>query len=185
MPPIPTVLLISGSLRAGSTNTAALRAVVGVEGIDARLFEGLGALPAFDPDLDREPLPPAVASLRKQLGEADAVLFCTPEYAGTLPGSFKNLLDWGVGGGELYEKPVGWINVSTSPAGAAGAHATLRVVLGYCGTTIVEAACAQVGVARADLDEDGTVTDVDQVAALRAVATRLVNTGTRSVGSGV
>ncbi|WP_306796085.1 NAD(P)H-dependent oxidoreductase [Nocardia sp. XZ_19_369] len=26
-----------------------------------------------------------------------SVLFCTPEYAGTLPGSLKNLLDWTVG----------------------------------------------------------------------------------------
>lgn len=41
---------------------------------------------------------------------ADAVLFCTPEYAGALPGSFKNLLDWTVGGGETYGKPAAWIN---------------------------------------------------------------------------
>jgi NAD(P)H-dependent FMN reductase len=41
------------------------------------------------------------------------VLFCTPEYAGALPGSFENLLDWTVGGGEMYRKPVAWINAST------------------------------------------------------------------------
>jgi chromate reductase, NAD(P)H dehydrogenase (quinone) len=182
---LPTVLLVSGSLRAGSTNTAALRAILGAEGIDAHLYDGMAALPAFDPDLDREPLPPTVASLRARLGEADAVLFCTPEYAGSLPGSFKNLLDWGVGGGELYEKPVGWVNVSTSPTGAAGAHATLRVVLGYCGTVIVDGACAQVGVGRADVGEDGTVADPVLVAALRAVAIRLVQAGTRPASPGV
>ena len=50
------------------------------------------------------------ADLRQEIAAADAVLFCTPEYAGTLPGSFKNLLDWTVGGGEIYGKPAVWIN---------------------------------------------------------------------------
>jgi NAD(P)H-dependent FMN reductase len=100
------------------------------------------------------------------------VLFCTPEYAGTLPGSFKNLLDWAVGGGELYEKPVGWINVSAHGSGV-GATATLKVVLGYCGCRIVEDACAQVPVARVDVDDEGAVTDPDLVARLRAVALHL------------
>jgi NAD(P)H-dependent FMN reductase len=42
-----------------------------------------------------------VADLRRQIEAADAVVFCTSEYAGALPGSFKNLLDWTVGGGEV------------------------------------------------------------------------------------
>jgi len=47
-----------------------------------------------------------VVKLRRQIAASDAVLFCTPEYAGALPGRFKNLLDWTVGGGEIYGKPV-------------------------------------------------------------------------------
>lgn len=168
----PSLLLISGSLRSGSTNTAALRAIAASPDLQVTLFDGLAELPAFDPDRDREPLPAEVAALRSQLGAADAVLFCTPEYAGSLPGAFKNLLDWGVGGGELYEKPVGWINVAAGGS-ATGAHDTLRVVLGYCGTTIVEEACVRVPVARADLDA-GAVRDPSLVADLRAVATRLL-----------
>ena len=42
---------------------------------------------------------PAVAGLRAAIGAAGALLFCTPEYAGALPGSFKNLLDVGAGAG--------------------------------------------------------------------------------------
>lgn len=61
----------------------------------------LAALPHFNPDDDRDPLPAAVRVLRTAIADVDAVLFCTPEYAGTLPGSFKNLLDWTVGGTEL------------------------------------------------------------------------------------
>ena len=55
------------------------------------------------------------------IADADAVMFSTPEYAGALPGSFLNLLDWTIGGGEIYEKPVAWINVATSPTGAVKA----------------------------------------------------------------
>jgi chromate reductase, NAD(P)H dehydrogenase (quinone) len=131
------LLLISGSLRAGSTNTAVLQTArrLASPTFKAVLYEGMADLPHFNPDLDQEPLPEVVASLRTQLGGADAVLFSTPEYAGTLPGSFKNLLDWTVGGGEMYEMPVGWINVSgpASPAPCAGAYASLGKVLSYLG----------------------------------------------------
>ena len=131
------ILLVSGSTRAGSTNTAVLRTAPAVapEGVTTVLYEGLADLPAFNPDDDSEPLPPSVADLRRQIDVADAVLFCTPEYAGALPGSFKNLLDWTVGGGDVYGKPVAWINVSSvaAPTGGADAHASLAKVLGYLG----------------------------------------------------
>ena len=91
------VLLISGSLRAASTNTAVLRTAraVAPEGIEAVLYEGMAALPHFNPDDDAEgaPVHPAVAELRAGIAAAGALLFCTPEYAGALPGSFKNLLE--------------------------------------------------------------------------------------------
>ena len=96
------ILLISGSTRRGSGNTAALRTVQAIapEGITAEMYEGLAVLPAFSPDEDEHPPGPA-AELREGIAAADALLFCTPEYAGTLPGSLKNLLDWTVGGGEI------------------------------------------------------------------------------------
>jgi len=111
------VLLVSGSLRAGSTNTALVRtaAAVAPAGVDAEVYEAIASLPHFNPDDDREPLDPAVAALRARLCTADAVLFCTPEYAGALPGSFKNLLDWSVGGGETYGKAVAWVKNRTPP----------------------------------------------------------------------
>ena len=119
------ILLVSGSLRAGSTNTALLTTAVAVapEGVVTTFYDGLDSLPHFNPDddVEGEPLPAAAADLRVQLDAADAVLFSTPEYAGALPGSFKNFLDWTVGGG-TYEKPVAWVNASSSPTGAASAH---------------------------------------------------------------
>jgi hypothetical protein len=94
------VLVVSGSTRAASTNTALCRTAVvaAPEGVEVETYLDVSVLPHFDPDDDRDPLPPAVQQLRDTIAAADAVLFCTPEYAGTLPGSFKNLLDWTVGG---------------------------------------------------------------------------------------
>ncbi|MDX3195600.1 NAD(P)H-dependent oxidoreductase [Streptomyces sp. MN03-5084-2B] len=128
----------------------------------SKTYTGLGDLPHFNPDDDRDPLHPEVAALRAAIGEADAVLVCTPEYAGGLPGSFKNLLDWTVGGGEMYGKPVAWINASSiaAPTGGRDAHDSLRKVLTYAGAKIVEEACARIPVSRADV-ADGQVADPD------------------------
>jgi chromate reductase len=125
-------------------------------------YAGLGDLPHFNPDDDRDPLHPAVAELRAAINAADAILICTPEYAGGLPGSFKNLLDWTVGGGEIYGKPVAWINASSvaAPTGGRDAHDSLRKVLMYAGAKIVEEACVRLPVSRAVV-ADGEVTDPD------------------------
>jgi NAD(P)H-dependent FMN reductase len=154
------VLLISGSTRSGSANTAALTtaAELAPAGVTPVLYGGLAGLPAFNPDHDGDLLPPAAAGLRGEIAAAAAVLFCTPEYAGTLPGSFKNLLDWTVGGGELYGKPVAWLNVA-APGRGSGAMATLASVLSYVGATVVGSACRDIPVARAAITPDGQVRD--------------------------
>jgi NAD(P)H-dependent FMN reductase len=122
------------------------------------MYEGLAALPAFNPDDDGDRLPPAAAELRRRIGEADAVVFCTPEYAGTLPGSFKNLLDWTVGGAEMYGKPAAWINVA-APGRGMGAQETLATVLGYVGAKVIEPACRKIPVSRGLTGPDGTIHD--------------------------
>ena len=144
------VLLISGSTRGGSTNTALLRTAEAVPPAEVEpvLYGGMTGLPHFNPDDDVDPLPAAVADLRAQIGGADAVLFCTPEYAGALPGTFKNLLDWTVGGPEMYGKPVAWVNASASPTRAAQAHASLEIVLRTIHADVVAEACAHIAVGR-------------------------------------
>jgi chromate reductase, NAD(P)H dehydrogenase (quinone) len=155
------LLLISGSLRRGSTNTGLLRTAreLAPEGVTAVLYQGMAELPQFNPDDDGPSLPPrAAADLRAQIRWADAVLFSTPEYAGALPGSFKNVLDWAVGDdqpGSMNGKPVAWVNVSSR--GAAHAHESLRRVLGYLGAIIVESASLNIPVASEAVDDEGLI----------------------------
>ena len=156
------LLLVSGSLRAASTNTAVLRTAreVAPERTACSIYGELASLPHFNPDADVDPLVPPVARLRDLVHRADALLFSTPEYAGALPGSLKNLLEWLIGDdrpGSIYEKPVAWVNAS--PRGAALAHASLRSVLGYAKATVVEAACIELPLAASSLGPNGLVTD--------------------------
>jgi NAD(P)H-dependent FMN reductase len=178
------ILLISGSLRQGSTNTALLRTLrqIAPSSMNAVLYDGLGSLPHFDPDLDHDPLPPAVDELRTAIRDADALLFATPEYAGALPGSFKNLLDWTIGDEHprsIYRKPVAWINVSSSSSGAADAHESLGKVLAYAHAEVVTGACLRIPVTRQAIDGDGLIGDptigrdaLDALNRLRAAADR-------------
>jgi NAD(P)H-dependent FMN reductase len=160
-----SVLLICGSLRGESTNAAALRtaAAHAPPDIETTLYDGMADLPHFNPDDDAEGSEPhpAVAALRNEISGADAILICTPEYAGALPGSLKNLLEWTIGDGGTYGKPVAWINVSgpATPSGGADAHDSLRKVLDYSGANIVEPACRRVPLTRQMVGGAGLIED--------------------------
>ena len=127
------------------------------------MFNEVGELPLFNPDDDREgqPVDPRVATMRQAVAAADALLICTPEYAGALPAALKNLLEWTIGDGGAYGKPVAWINVSgpAAPSAGADAHDSLRKVLNYSGADIVESACLRVPLTRQMVDADGLVSD--------------------------
>jgi chromate reductase len=133
---------INGSLRKSSSNGALLRAATRVapEGVEVVLYEGLGHLPHFNPDLDLEGAvaPAEVAGLRRMLIAADAILISSPEYAHGVPGALKNMLDWLVSTGELVEKPVALLNAS--PAGGAYAQASLLETLRTMNWRVVEEA---------------------------------------------
>ena len=168
------MLTISGSLRAHATTTAVLATAAQLDVTPTVAFAGMAALPHFNPDDDGHH--PAVAHLRDALGRADAVLLSTPEYAGGLPGSFKNLLDWTVGDarpGSIYRKPVAWLNVSAR--GAVAAHDSLRRVLGYVGAEIVNPACIEVPVTSAMVGDDGLITDASVASRFAGALTLLTD----------
>jgi len=144
------LLTISGSLREGSYNTALARAAADVapEGVEVELYNGLGELPLFDADLEGDEHP-AVRHLRESIDDADAVLFVTPEYNGSIPGVLKNAVDWASrprGEAALLNKTVAVAGASTGQYGALWAQQDLRRVLGIAGARVV---CPDLPVGRA------------------------------------
>jgi chromate reductase len=164
------ILVVSGSLRAASYNTALARAAVALApaGVDVELYEGLGELPPYDGDLDDEFPPDAVADLRAQIELADGLLMVTPEYNGSTPGVLKNAVDWASrprDGAALYGKTVAVAGATTGQYGAIWAQQDLRRVLGLAGARVIE---GDMPVSRAQdvFDQTGRLLD-------RTVAERL------------
>ena len=172
------ILAISGSLRASSTNSKLVRAIIRLapENMTFTLYEGLGDLPHFSPDIDVENAPPPVASLRRQLQDANGVLICTPEYAYGVPGSLKNALDWTVSSGEFVSKPVVAISASPSFMGGDKAHASLLLTLNALSADIVEGGTLIIPLIRTKLNEDGDVSDSATAEVLRSVLAVLAQT---------
>jgi chromate reductase, NAD(P)H dehydrogenase (quinone) len=170
------ILGISGSLRMRSSNAAVLRAAAAAAPPGSRLdvYEGLGALPYFNPDLDEEGAvaPPAVAALRAAILASDAVVICSPEYAHGVPGVLKNGLDWLVSDGTLVGKAVAVVTAGAS--GGEHAQGQLVETLRTMSWRVVEAACLQLPLSRAHYDERGELREGSARDRLRAAVAALV-----------
>lgn len=160
------LLGLSGSLRRGSSNTAMLQAMAALAPADVAVtvFDGLGALPHFNPDIENDPID-SVARYRAALARADGVLISCPEYAHGIPGMFKNALDWAVGSTELNDKPIALINPSPR---ATYAQAALMEVLWTMQGRLIEDAFVAVHLMGRALPEGGIAADPEIAAKLRA-----------------
>src|SRR4051795_3321594 len=128
------ILAISGSLQATSSNGRLLDLAHEIDSAVTR-YDGLAAIPAFNPDHD-DPAPEAVEALRELLRVSDGVLIATPEYAFGLPGALKNALDWMVGSGDLYGKRVAIVSAAPAPERGHHARADLERTLGAQGAEV-------------------------------------------------
>jgi chromate reductase, NAD(P)H dehydrogenase (quinone) len=93
---VTTLLGIAGSLRRGSFNSALLRVVVELAPAPVRIEEAsIRGIPLYDGDVETESgIPEAVRALKERIASADGVLLVTPEYNNSIPGPFKNAIDW-------------------------------------------------------------------------------------------
>ena len=136
------VLAISGSLRRDSYNTGLLRAAAEVapDGVEVVVYDGLREIPPFDQD-DEAHTPPEVLHLRRAIEDADAILFSTPEYNGSVPGVLKNAVDWASrprATTVMQNKPAAVIGASTGMFGAVWAQNDLRRILGLTGNRVLD-----------------------------------------------
>ena len=138
------ILVLSGSLRRESFNTALAQAAVELAppSVEVEVYDGLGLLPHYDQDLDQEDVetPDAVIDLRARIDRADALFVITPEYNGSLPGVLKNAIDWASArhrGSWLRNKTVAVAGATTGQYGAIWAQQDLKRVLGIAGARVV------------------------------------------------
>jgi chromate reductase, NAD(P)H dehydrogenase (quinone) len=151
------LLFITGSTRRRSANTAAVHTACELLGSDAAaVYDDLCELPPFTPEEKR--LSPAVIDLHDALAEADAVVFCTPEYGGRLPESLRNLLNWTHSTSAMRGKPATWLNIAEPDAGG-GADAALRSILRSVGASIMTSSGIRVPVSHDDVGPDGYIAD--------------------------
>jgi len=138
------ILALVGSLRAGSHNRQLAEAAVKLapEGADVVLFEGLADVPFYNEDIDVEgSLPAAAARLREAAVAADAFLFFSPEYNGTIPAVLKNAIDWlsrPYGASTFGGKPVAVVGTAYGQYGGVWAQDETRKAVGIAGGQVLE-----------------------------------------------
>jgi chromate reductase len=165
------ILAVSGSLRADSYNTNLLRAAVEAapEGVELELWTGIGELPIYDQDLEDGEAPASVARLREAWAAADAILFSTPEYNGSVPGGLKNAIDWASRPkfeAALTNKTVALVGASTGQFGALWAQTDLKKILGAAGARVAGDAIP-VSRAHEKFDAHGRLLDAELFEQLR------------------
>ena len=171
----PTLLGVSGSLRAQSYNTAVLEALRDhISDIaDMALFP-LDDVPLFNSDLDTDTPPEAVTRLRVAMRAADGIVLSSPEYNHGTTGVLKNALDWASSGTAAYaEKPV--LIMSASPASTGGVRAHQQLA-----DTLIAGNCKLVGGGQVVIGnvtskmEDGRFTDPASLEFMRTSVERML-----------
>ncbi len=132
---------ISGSLRKGSYNAALLRAAAELAPAGTVVeIASIAGIPLYDGDLESERgIPAPVAALKDQIAAADGLLLVTPEYNNSMPGVFKNAIDWLSRPADdiprvFGDKPVAMIGATPGMGGTRLAQSAWLPVLRTLGT---------------------------------------------------
>ena len=156
------VLAICGSLRAGSYNQAALRTAIELKppGMTIETAD-IGSFPLYNEDVLARGYPPPVETLRRQIAEADALLFVTPEYNYSIPGVLTNAVDWASRPPDqpFAGKPVAIMGAGAGMAGTARAQYDLRRCFVFLDMHPLNKPEVLIGVAHTKFDAEGAFTD--------------------------
>ena len=153
------IAIIVGSLREGSINRKVARSICALrnDNLDCSMVE-IGDLPLYNQDLDANP-PEQWTRFRKQVGEADGVLFVSPEYNRGIPGVLKNAIDVGsrpYGQSAFDKKPGAIVTASPGSIGGFGANHQIRQVAVFLNMPLMQQPEAYLGHVTDDsFDESG------------------------------
>ncbi|GGW46555.1 FMN reductase [Streptomyces lucensis JCM 4490] len=173
------ILALVGSLRAGSHNRQLAEAAVKLapEGAEVVLYEGLADVPFYNEDIDVEGgVPAAAAALREAARGADAFLFFSPEYNGTIPAVLKNAIDWlsrPYGAGAFGGKPVAVVGTAFGQYGGVWAQDDTRKAVGIAGGKVIEDIKLSIPGSVTRFAETHPVDDAEVAAQLTEVVARL------------
>lgn len=162
--PINVAVLV-GSLRKGSFSKSIALALkeLAAPAIALDLVE-IGDLPLYNQDLDTDAAPATWTRFRADITRADAVLFVTPEYNRSVPGSLKNALDVGsrpYGKSVWGGKPAAIVSVSPGLLGAFGANHHLRQPLVFLNMPVLQQPEAYISKVGDLLDTTGQLVNED------------------------
>jgi NAD(P)H-dependent FMN reductase len=181
-----TVVGIAGSLRKGSYNTALLRAAseLGPPGLTLEIAS-IAGIPLYDGDFESEHgVPDVVGRLKDRIVSADGLLLATPEYNNSVPGPFKNAIDWLSRPAKdiprvFGDRPVGLIGATPGRGGTRMAQTALLPVLRTLGTRPWFGGQLYVAGAGQVFDQDGRLVDE----AVRQLLTKYMSGFAAFVGS--
>jgi chromate reductase len=169
------VVAIAGSLRRDSLNRRLIEAAAACapEGIEVRLYRGLGELPPFNQDLETGAFAAGpVRELCEQVAAAHGLLIATPEYNHSVPGVLKNAIDWlsrPSSGEVLVGKPVAVVGASAGRWGTRLAQAALRQALFATESLVMTGPALYLAQTDASFDSSGRLTDEAARSALRQI----------------
>lgn len=156
------ILGLCGSLRQGSYNQAALRVAQELAPAAGMIIESadISELPLYDEDVRAQGFPAPVERLRKQIREADGLLFVTPEYNYSIPGVLKNAIDWASRPPEqpFADKPAAVMGASPGALGTARAQYHLRQSLVFLNVHVLNAPEVMIASAHERFDAQGRLT---------------------------
>ncbi len=127
---------MSGSLRTGSYSNAVLETLRErfAGRADIEVYD-LAPIPLYNQDFEGDKRPPIVKKLLADIGEADGLVLCAPEFNHSIPGVLKNAIDWAsrpAFQSVLAYKHVAIMATSRGPLGGARCLEHLRVALDSC-----------------------------------------------------
>lgn len=156
------VLAISGGLRKASLNSALLRNAqeLAPPGMTITIAD-LSAIPFYDDDIRVAGYPPAVASFRQSIAQADAILIASPEFNRSIPGVLKNAIDWASRPPEqpFAGKPVAVMGASPGMLGTAFANHHLRQLFVYLDAVVLPGPEVLINASLTKFDAQGKLTD--------------------------